>query len=97
MIERRFGAAECCVDRMGDASHPEITDISAMTWLDREERWLLDGKNVYLAREDAAGVSALERRLDAHGVPFVIERRDDAIVFSCDRLREWWASTPEAA
>lgn len=82
---------------MGDASHPEITDISAMTWLDREERWLLDGKNVYLARKDAVGVSALERRLDAHGVPFVIDRRDDAIVFSCDRLREWWASTPETA
>jgi hypothetical protein len=65
--------------------------------LDREERWLLDGKNVYLAREDAAGVSAFESLLDRHGVPFVVERCEDVVVFSCDRLREWWAAASRAA
>jgi hypothetical protein len=68
-----------------------------MTWLDREERWLLDGKNVYLACDDAIGAEAFERLLDGHGVPFVIDRRDDVLVFSRDRLREWWASAPQAA
>jgi hypothetical protein len=68
-----------------------------MTWLDREREWLLDGKNVYLSRQDEAGVAAFTSDLDRHGVAFVIETTAGAVIFSYDRVREWWATASEAA
>ena len=73
------------------------TDTWRMTWLERELRWLLEGKNVYLARADAAGLTAFGEFLHFQGIPFVIDERGDAVVFSCDRLSEWWTSATEAA
>ena len=68
-----------------------------MTWLDREQSWLLDGKHVYLACDDVDGLSTFEHFLDGNGVPFVVDQREDVVVFSRDRQREWWASAPRAA
>ena len=83
--------------RKGDASGSAFTDISHMTWLDREHSWLVGGKNVYLARADTVGIDAFTTFLDRQGADYVIDVRDDVVVFSSDRLREWCSAASEAA
>ncbi len=61
------------------------TDTTTTGWMTREEQWLLDGKHAYLAAADAAGVSAFEQFLESHGVPFLVDRRGDAVVFSAQQ------------
>ena len=54
-------------------------------------------RGLAVARADVAGLTAFGEFLHFQGIPFVIDERGDAVVFSCDRLSEWWASETEAA
>ncbi len=61
---------------------PQPTDTGGVSWMNREQQWLLDGKHAYFATTDTTGVEAFGRFLESRGVPFVVDRRDDAVVFS---------------
>lgn len=71
-----------CGVQKGDARQSRATDITSMNWMTREEQWLLDGKHTYLAAADIVGVEALEQHLTTVGVAFVVERREDVVMFS---------------
>jgi|APDOM4702015248_1054824.scaffolds.fasta_scaffold206205_2 hypothetical protein len=60
------------------------------TWLEREEAWLRKGMESYFAPADAKSIEAFEQHLNERKLPYVVEQRDGAVVFSCNRLREAW-------
>ena len=61
---------------------PVLPIYMSMNWMTREEQWLLDGKHTYLASADIVGVEALEQHLTTVGIAFVVERREDVVMFS---------------
>lgn len=55
-----------------------------MTWIELEEQWLRDGKHVYFAPDDEAGIGAFEQHLRRKRLRFVVHNRPDvpAVVFA---------------
>lgn len=79
----------------GEARASRITDTSAMTWLDREERRLLDGKSAYLATLSDAELEALLERLE--GEEHAASRRRNSLHRRIEFVHSGGAASAEQA